>query len=534
LHIVYVANRQLYARAIADETPRPIAGTLHELGVFNPVFSPDGQSLAFVAGSELKRVAFGGGTPTTVTQVKAGVFGMSWSGDQLVFGEGGTRIVRVPVAGGTPEVLLTVERPEVVSSPSLLPGGTHLMFSHARLQDPEERWTKAQIEVLTLATGARTTVVDGGADGRLLSSGHLVYATGGVVYAAPFDDNALKPRGTPAPIIEGVRRGGPTGAAQFAVSPTGALAYLPGTASSPLDTELFLSDPAGKTRRLNVRGGRYEQPRLSPDGTKVAFGETTPQGQSVWVYELAGTSAMRRLGLEGNNRYPVWSSDGQRIFFQSDREGDLGVYAQRAEGAGLAERLTRAEPGAAHIPHSASPDGHLVYSVVREKSATLWIYSFDDRSTVQVPGLSSTMPLAASFSPDGRFLAMVLSVDAAGQRGTIVMPFPPDGTKYETGGGNHPMWSADGRRLFTPLTPGRMGVTAIETRPTFKHAEPVLVDVPAIGATSAEAPRAYDVGRDGSIVGVTTAGNLSAVSDSREIRVALHWQGELNRVVPPR
>jgi Tol biopolymer transport system component/tRNA A-37 threonylcarbamoyl transferase component Bud32 len=535
LHIVYVANRQLFARAVADETPRPIAGTLHEQGVFNPVFSPDGQSLAFVAGSELKRVAFSGGTAATVTTLTAGVFGISWSGDHLVFGEGGTRIVRVPVAGGTPEVLVSVERPDVVSSPSMLPGGAHLMFSHARLTEPEERWTKAQIEVVNLATGARTTVLDGGADGRLLASGHLVYATGGVVYAAPFDANALKLRGTPAPIIEGVRRGGPTGAAQFAISATGALAYLPGTASSPLDTELFLTDPSGKTSRLNVRSGRYEQPRLSPDGTQVAFGETVAQGHIVWVYEVAGTSAMRRLGLDGNYRYPVWSSDGQRIIFQSDREGDLAIYSQRADGSGTAERLTRAESGAAHLPHTASPDGrHLAYSVVRDQTAALWMYSFNDRSAVPVPGVSSTMPLAAAFSPDGRFLALMLNAGPGGRRGVVVMPFPPNGTVYQAGGGNHPMWSADGRRLFTPLTPGRMGVIGIETQPVFRLAEPVAVSVPAMGAAGAAAPRAYDVGRDGSIVGVTTAGNLSAVSDSREIRVALHWQGELNRMVPPR
>ena len=535
LHIVYVANRQLFARAVSDETPRPIDGTLHEQGVFNPVFSPDGQSLAFVAGTELKRVALGGGTAATVTTLKAGVFGISWEADHLIFGEGGARIVRVPVAGGTPEVLVSVERPEVVSSPSMLPGGAHLMFSHARLPEPEERWTKAQIEVLTLATGERTTVVDGGADGRLLPSGHLVYAAGGVVYAAPFDAAALKLQGTPAPIIEGVRRGGPTGAAQFAISATGALAYLPGTASSPLDTELFLSDPSGKTSRLNVRGGRYEQPRLSPDGTHVTFGETAAARHSVWVYELAGISAMRRLGLDGNNRYPVWSSDGQRIIFQSDREGDLAVYSQRADGSGAAERLTKAESGTAHIPHSASPDGrHLVYSVLRDQTATLWTYSFNDRSVAPVPGVSSTMPLAAAFSPDGRFLAMMLNAGPGGRRGIIVMPFPPNGTIYEAGGGNHPMWSADGRRLFTPLTPGRMGVIGIDTQPSFRLAEPVAVSVPAIGSTAAEAPRAYDVGRDGSIVGVTTAGNLSAVSDSREIRVALHWLGELNRMVPLR
>jgi serine/threonine-protein kinase len=534
LHIVYVANSRLYARALGDETPRPIAGTEHDQGVFHPVFSPDGRSLAFAAGSELKRVAFDGGIAASVAPVNGGLHGLNWVGEHLIFGEGGTRIVRVPVAGGVPEQLVTVERPEGVSSPSILPDGKHLLFSHARLINPPERWTKAQVVVQSLDTGERKTIIDGGADGRYLPSGHLVYATGGVVYGAPFDLQALAIRGTPVPIIEGLRRGGPTGAAQFAVSANGSLAYLPGTPASPLDTELFLTDPSGKTTRLNVRGGQYEHPRLSPDGTRVAFGSTDPKLAGIWVYELSGTSAMRRLGLEGNSRYPVWSGDGERILFQSDREGGPAVYWQRADGTGSAERLTTPEPGTAHIPHSASPDGrHFSFSALKRDAAALWVYSVSDRKADQVPDVSSTQPLEATFSRDGRFLAYTTIGGGTGSR-VFVMPFPISNTRYQIGGGLHPMWSGDGRQLFTPRTQGVMGVISIETHPVFRFSESVATRVPAIGAAGIEAARNYDVGRNGAMVGVITAGNLEALAANREIRVVLHWQEELNRLVPTR
>jgi serine/threonine-protein kinase len=532
--IVYVANSRLFARALGDETPRAIAGTEHGQGVFHPVFSPDGQSIAFVAGSELKRVALAGGTAATVAPVTGGVFGLSWSGDHLVFGEGGTRIVRVPVAGGSPEQLVSVDKPDGVSSPQVLPGGKHLLFSHAKSLNPLERWTKAQVVVQSLESGERKTVVEGGADGRYLPTGHLVYATGGVVFGVPFDLDRLAMRGTPVPIIEGLRRGGPTGAAQFAVSASGSLAYLPGTPASPLDTELFLTDPSGKTTRLNVRGGQHEHPRLSPDGARVAFATADPKAAGVWVYDLSGTSAMRRLGAEGNRRYPVWSGDGERILFQSDHEGDLAVYWQRADGTGPTERLTTPEPGAEHIPHSASPDGrHVALSAVKGGAATLWIYSVRDRTTEQVPGVSSRRPLGATFSPDGRFVLYSSFGEEPGSR-VFVIPFPIDKTRYQVGGGIHPTWSADGRQVLTPRTQGVMGVVRIETQPMIRFTEAVATKVPAIGSTGVEAARNYDIGRNGAMVGVITAGNLEALAASREIRVVLHWQEELNRLIPTR
>jgi hypothetical protein len=171
-----------------------------------------------------------------------------------------------------------------------------------------------------------------------------------------------------------------------------------------------------------------------------------------------------------------------------------------------------------------------VFSAVTGDTATLWVYSIQDRKAEQVMGASSTTPLDGAFSPDGRFL-LYTSI-ASGQAGSriIVMPFPLTGTRYQVGGGTHPMWSSDGRQIFVPLTQGRMGVITIDTQPVFRFSDGVLADVRAMGATGLRAPRGFDVGRNGTMVGVITAGNLDALSDNREIRVVLHWQEELKRL----
>jgi hypothetical protein len=183
------------------------------------------------------------------------------------------------------------------------------------------------------------------------------------------------------------------------------------------------------------------------------------------------------------------------------------------------------------MPHSASPDDrHFVFSAMRGDTATLWVYSVQDRKAEQVMGASSTVPLDATFSPDGRFLVYPsIAGSQAGSR-IFVMAFPLTGTRYEVGGGTHPTWSSDGRQVFVPLTPGRMGVITIDTQPVFRFSDGVLRDVRVMGATGLGAPRGFDVGRNGTMVGVASAGNLAAVSENRDIRVVLHWTQELNRL----
>ena len=146
--------------------------------------------------------------------------------------------------------------------------------------------------------------------------------------------------GGPVALLEGVQ-GAPS---QYALSDSGSLVYVPGNAGS-VDTVLALVDRNGAIETLNVLPHRYVSPRLSPDGTRLAV-ESTDEGESViFVYDLSGSTTMRRLTQtsERNNGFPVWTPDGERVTFTSDRDGALGIYWQSADGPDVAEALFMAE-----------------------------------------------------------------------------------------------------------------------------------------------------------------------------------------------
>ena len=242
--LVYVANNRLFLRALADLEPREIAGTDLGSAVTTPVFSPDGQALAFYAQADntIKRIALAGGAAVTICQA-TNPFGMHWSEDGLVFGQAGQGIVRVSSQGGVTEIIAPADRGELLSGPRLLPGGNAVIFSAVAIGG---NWDLSRIVVLEIG-GARTTLIEGGADARLLPTGHLVFARAGVLLAVPFDVAKRAVSGGPIAVVEGVRRTGlntvTPGAAQFAFSSTGTLVYLMGPAqletAGMLDLALF-------------------------------------------------------------------------------------------------------------------------------------------------------------------------------------------------------------------------------------------------------------------------------------------------------
>src|SRR5207247_7650311 len=264
--------------------------------------------------------------------------------------------------------------------PQLLPDGQTLLFTLATGVNAD-RWDKARIVAESLTSHERKTVIDGGSDARYLPTGHLVYALGGVVFALPFDVRRMTPSGSPAPIVEGVRRtnAGITGSAQFGISNTGSLVYIPGPVSTGIgQLSVGLFDRKGGLDLLKIPPGAYQVPRMSPDGKRIAFGSDDGKEASIWIYELSGTSSMRRLTFEGqgHNRFPVWSADSQRVAFQSDREGDLGIFWQREDGGAPAERLTKADEGVSHIPESWAPhDERFLYNAVKGGATSLWVFS---------------------------------------------------------------------------------------------------------------------------------------------------------------
>src|SRR4029453_2048429 len=415
------------------------------------------------------------GTAVVICRIVDPRLSLSWDRDTLVFSQP-DGIMRVPSSGGKPEAIVRLKPGERVHGPHMLPDRQTVLFTLAT-GTTRNGWGHAEIVAQSLTTGTRRTILQGANDARYLPTGHLLFAVRGVLLAKPFNPARLELTGDAVPIVEGVRRapGGSSGAAQVAVSNTGSMVYLPGpTGGSTSETTLSIIDENGAIESLDLAPGQYESPRISPDGKRLAFGSEDGRQSSIFVYDLDGSSAVRRLTFGGNNRFPVWSRDSRHIAFQSDREGDTAVFWQPADISGsAAERLTKPEPGAVHIPELWSrKDDVLAFSVVKDGTATLWMFSAGDKKATRFSDVRSPAPLNSEFSPDGKWLAYTLRADAI----AVYVESFPAGAKYQISKpdqlSHHPSWSLDGKTLF--YVPGALSLVGVSvtTQPTFSIGNP--------------------------------------------------------------
>ena len=548
--LVYAATDQLFAHSMAARGARPIQGT-EGLQPLSPALSPDGTSIVFYSRSRraLEKVAVGGGAPVTICSTDMVPMGITWAEAGILFGQGSKGIFRVSPNGGSPGVLLSVKPGEVAHGPQMLPGGDLVLFTVATAPSVDA-WDKAQIVVQSLKSGHRTTLVSGGSDARYVPTGHIVYAVGGVLYAVPLDLRRLAVTSGPTPVVEGVRRPEAviSGGADFTISETGSLAYVPGPADrgdgAASRLQMATLDRNGTLQSVAIPPGPYEHPRVSPDGTRLVFGSDDGKDAIVWVYDFGGTTSVRRLTHAGRNRFPIWSADGARVLFQSNRDGDLAIFQQRADGAGSAERLTRPERGTEHIPESSSPDGKvLLAAVVKGASRALSAVDLEQHTVRPFGAIDSSAFPGASFSPDGRWIAYGASIPGTADFDVFVQPFPATGTIHQIAFGAHPMWSPDGSGLFY-LRPGQYASVSVTMAP-FTFGTPMAAPWPFVD----QGPgweRNSDITRDGKrfigLIDTTQKSPMEAyaayteagASSASQIHIVLNWFDELKRLVPTR
>ena len=449
--LVYVANQQLYLRNLDQMAARPIQGTDED--PTTPFFSHDGEWVGYYSGSDaqLKKIAPTGGASVTLGDV-TNPFGATWaSDDTIVYGqiEG---IMRVSANGGAPELVVPTEQGKLVHGPQMLPGGEWVLFTLTS-GSGATRWDEAQIVVQSLDSGERKILWEGGSDALYVPTGHLIFALENVLFALPFDLASLEVSGGPVPVVEGVRRArlpaNSTPSANYGFSDRGTLIYIPGSAFGDR-LILGLVDRNGVVEPLEVPPMAYVSPRLSPDGSRLVVEATGDERSDIWVYDLAGDTQIRRLTLEGNNSRPIWTSDGERVTFTSDREGTPGIYWQAADGSGVPERLTTAEEGTEHWAESWSPDGEtLSFAIVGGSETAVLTLSRDNGTQPEIfvdePG---SYQRGSAFSPDGKWLAYYSN--ESGDVEVYVQPFPKTGAKHRITqqGGTVPLWSPDGKELF--------------------------------------------------------------------------------------
>ena len=304
---------------------------------------------------------------------------------------------------------------------------------------------------------------------------------------------------------------------------------------------LAIADRSGAVQRLDVSPGPYEHVRASRDGTRLVVGIDDGKEANVSIYDFAAKGSMTRITFGGRNRFPIWSSDGQLVAFQSDREGDLAIFSQRVDGKGRVERLTKPEKGEAHVPESWSPDGVISFSVAKDSTFSLWTVTAADKKIQRFGNVHSAEPIGSVFSPDGRWLAYSENPEAgptpSPNRGVFVQPYPATEEKHQVPGRDlnfHPVWGPKSMNLFWVPTAGSGQLASVSFSPRAVVPFGNLMIFPArvtMSKTSSQ-PRVFDILPDDQFVGLVLPSGTEGVADTPQIRLVLNWFDELKSRVP--
>ena len=478
----------LHSRSLDRFESTPIPGT--EGGTM-PFFSPDGKWLGFVRDREIRRVAFAGGGATRIADV-GNPYGATWGpGDEIIFTTlSYAGLHRVSAAGGPVTVLTTPDRQRREKShrwPAFVPGARAVIFTTVRTDISS--FDDADIEVLSLDTGVRRRLIEGGSRGRIAPNGYLVYVRGGGLHAVPFDIRRLEVTGPPARVIDDLLPS--NWLPHHAFSSDGTLVYVP-VEGRKFGRELVWLDRNGQVAALPLPERVFRVPRLSPDASRIAV-QVEGANEQIWIYDLA-RGVFTQLTTEWDNEGPVWSPDSRHVAFLSPRDGAQNLYRMAVDGSAVVERLTVS----AHTqsPLSWSPDGKwLAYVEWAPRQGDIWMLPMDGQRKPQPFLVSPANEEDAVFSPDGRSIAY--TSNESGRFEVYVTSFPRPGPKLQVSldGGTQARWGADGRELYFRSGRTLMGVDISPGTPP-RASRPRVVAEKAFDAGTGLIAN-YDVTRDG-------------------------------------
>ena len=444
----------------------------------------------------------------------------------ILFGQEGVGIVRVPSDGGGTEVLVPFSGAgEAGYGPQILPGGRSVLLT---LGGPRN-WNDARIVVHSLETGKSSVVVERGRDARYLPTGHLVYVVDRTLMAAPFDVDTMAVTGGAVTIAENLVQAPLSGAVQFSVSSSGTLIYAEGDYLAT--RTLVWVDREGTEESIPTETRAFTYVSISPDGSRAALDVRDADNEDIWIWYFDRQALTRLTFAPGRENYPVWSPDGTRVAFSSDRNGAAAnLYWNAADGTGAAERLSQGERH--QYPTAFSPDGEQLF--YNELGGA----GLGDLRVLTLGGSAAALLVTehgernAVISPDGRWLAY--QSGASGQSEIYVRPFPniDDGQwPISNGGGTRPLWSRNGRELFYLNREGGLVAVEIQGGPGFAagRSEEIVPEFYAPSTRASFPGRTYDVSPDGKrflTIKESPSGDLVGFV------VVLNWFEELKRLVP--
>ncbi len=459
----------IWLRPLDSLQARPLAGTENPDG--RPIWSPDSRHIAFFAGGKLKKVSVEGGPSQIICDAPSGVDGTWSAAGQILYDGGGEPIRAVAAGGGTPRDVITLSSDHghlgVVALPEFLPDGERFVYLE---------WDTSGNSTMMLGAldgTAPSPLVESVSRVQYVEPGYLLYVRESTLVAQPFDTGVGELTGEPRPVADQVYAS-ESGQADFSASRDGTLVYRTFTTNA---RQLLWRDRTGRelgaVGELEMFGGLS----VSPQGSRLAI-DIRPNWADVcdvWIYDLERGGRSRLTFDPKCDIDPLWSPDGTRIAFNSNRSGTFDLYVKDASGAGEEQLLLAA--GETVTPCDWSRDGRFI-ALMRLGADTGW-----DIWALPMDGSGDAFPVVQTpffegrprFSPDGCWIAY--QSDESGRDEIYVRQFPgPDGRwQVSTSGGRNPWWSADGREIFYLDGAENMVSVAVRAADVFTAALPEVL-----------------------------------------------------------
>jgi serine/threonine protein kinase len=507
-------HRRLYLRRLDSEDVTELEGSQDASA---PFWSPDGRSLAFFAEEKLKKIPAEGGTPVELCEAPFAIVG-TWNREGTIlfsklFPPG---IYRVSDRGGE---TVRVKGPDASDRqqnliwPHFLPDGRRFLYV-----TNEGGSRERDLRLASLDSKESRTLGHAASRVEFAAPGYLLYVREGALFAQRFDERAARLEGEPFLLAANAHYFFGPSHASFSVSQTGTVVYQ----TAPAPSRLAWFDRGGKET------GQLGQPavtkglRLSPDGTKAAVDiEDRRTGTSdIWVFELGSGVATRLHSDPVDEAMPLWSPDGAKVLYRSDRAGPPDVYEITIAVPGSEKPVLQA-PGVQQ-PEDVSHDGRLLV-YLNDLGTNLWNIwllplAGEPKPRAWLPTrFSQTSP---RFSPDGRWIAY--ESDESGDSEIYVALTEGGGEKrrLSPAGGKRPRWRRDGKELYYVAPGGFIMALPVTVGPHLEAGAPVPLFRVDSGIEN------YDAAADGSRFLVTTP--AEKVRDS-PIRVILNWPGALEK-----
>jgi len=521
--VVFVAtgaNRRamLWLRALKDPVPRELRDTSEAA---NPFWSPDSKLVGFFADGRLKTVDVGSGEVRDICPAARAPRGGTWNRDGVIVfgGDSGTGLSKVSASSGVVGAA-TVQGQGTNSHrwPWFLPDGRRFLY-YARGEEPR---------------GIYVGSLDGGEPRRILetvfsaqyANGYLLTVKNGTLIGYPFDERSATITGDAVTIADRIS-GSSTQLGAFSVSTTGVLVYAGAVHEV---SQMAWRTRDGQESGAGIQAGNIVNFRLSPDDRQVALSRVDPltNTSDIWIADLERAAASTRFTLNPmNDISPVWSPDGGRVAFRSDRTGGNILFG-KAFGAGSDEHALSRDDVA--NPSDWSPDGRYVifHQAVAINGLDVGMADLQNGGTRTFLATTLFDEYDGRVSPDGRWIAYVSEESGAPE--VYVQSFPQAGSKWlaSAGGGTEPRWRRDGRELFY-LAPSRhvMSVAMTADNSTLRRGSPKALFLAASTTYANPYQMSIEPTRDGTKFLVRSVSSTAAASSS--ITIVLNWPSDLHQ-----